>query len=125
MLSLGGVQGVAALAFGLFSGHSADILVGPGNRYVAEAKRLLYGRVGIDLFAGPTEIAVIADDSADPEIIAIDLAGQAEHGPDSPVWLITTSRELAKAVMAKIPDCINRLQEPNRSAARLSLAGLR
>ena len=117
LLSLGGVQGVAALAFGLFSGHSADILVGPGNRYVAEAKRLLYGRVGIDLFAGPTEIAVIADDSADPEIIAIDLAGQAEHGPDSPVWLITTSRELAKAVMAKIPDCINRLQEPNRSAA--------
>ena len=117
LLSLGGVQGVAALAFGLFSGHSADILVGPGNRYVAEAKRLLYGRVGIDLFAGPTEIAVIADDSADPEIIATDLAGQAEHGPDSPVWLITTSRELAKAVMAKIPDCINRLQEPNRSAA--------
>ncbi len=117
LLSLGGVQGIAALAFGLFSGHSADILVGPGNRYVAEAKRLLYGRVGIDLFAGPTEIAVIADESADPEIIATDLAGQAEHGPDSPVWLITTSRELANAVMAKIPDCISRLQEPNRSAA--------
>ena len=70
ILALGGVQGVAALAFGLFTGHAADILVGPGNRFVAEAKRILFGRVGIDLFAGPTEIAVIADDTADAEIVA-------------------------------------------------------
>ena len=69
---------------GLFTGHAADILVGPGNRFVAEAKRILFGRVGIDLFAGPTEIAVIADDTADAEIVAGDLVGQAEHGPDSP-----------------------------------------
>ncbi len=117
ILALGGVQGVAALAFGLFTGHPADILVGPGNRFVAEAKQILYGRVGIDLFAGPTEIAIIADEKADPDLVASDLAGQAEHGPDSPAWLITTSRELAEAVIARIPDCISRLQEPNRSAA--------
>mgnify|MGYP003319174569 CR=1 FL=1 len=95
ILALGGVQGIAALAFGLFSGHPADILVGPGNRFVAEAKRILYGRVGIDRFAGPTEIAVIADETADPDIVASDLAGQAEHGPDSPAWLISTSERLA------------------------------
>ena len=84
ILAMGGVQGVAAMAFGLFTGNPADILVGPGNRFVAEAKRLLFGRVGIDVFAGPTEIAIIADETADPEIVASDLAGQAEHGPDSP-----------------------------------------
>ena len=78
---------MASLAFSLFTGHAADILVGPGNRFVAEAKRILFGRVGIDLFAGPTEIAVIADDTADAEIVASDLVGQAEHGPDSPAWL--------------------------------------
>ncbi|MBT6274794.1 MAG: histidinol dehydrogenase [Chromatiales bacterium] len=117
ILALGGVQGVASLAFGLFSGHPADILVGPGNRYVAEAKRILFGRVGIDLFAGPTEIAVIADETADPEIVASDLVGQAEHGPDSPAWLITTSRALGEAVMARIPHYVERLGEPNRSAA--------
>jgi sulfopropanediol 3-dehydrogenase len=117
ILALGGVQGVAALAFGLFTGHAADILVGPGNRFVAEAKRILYGRVGIDLFAGPTEILVIADDSADTDIIASDLVGQAEHGPDSPAWLVTTSRELAEQTMAKVPDYITRLNEPNRTAA--------
>ncbi|MBE9552533.1 MAG: histidinol dehydrogenase, partial [Proteobacteria bacterium] len=77
ILALGGVQGIAAMAFGLFGGHPADILVGPGNRFVAEAKRLLFGRVGIDLFAGPTEIAIIADDTADPDIVASDLVGQA------------------------------------------------
>lgn len=117
ILALGGVQGIAALAFGLFTGHPADILVGPGNRFVAEAKRLLFGRVGIDLFAGPTEILVIADASADPEIVASDLIGQAEHGPDSPAWLVTTSKDLATKVMQKIPDYIARLPEPNRSAA--------
>jgi sulfopropanediol 3-dehydrogenase len=117
ILSLGGVQGIAALAFGLFSGHKADILVGPGNRFVAEAKRLLFGRVGIDLFAGPTEILVIADDTADADIVASDLVGQAEHGPDSPAWLVTTSRRLAEEVQSRIPACIARLKEPNRSAA--------
>ena len=117
ILALGGVQGVASLAFGLFTGHAADILVGPGNRFVAEAKRILFGRVGIDLFAGPTEIAVIADDTADAEIVASDLVGQAEHGPDSPAWLVTTSRELAERVMSRIPHYIERLGEPNRTAA--------
>jgi len=117
ILSLGGVQGIAALAFGLFSGHKADILVGPGNRFVAEAKRLLFGRVGIDLFAGPTEILVIADDTADADIVASDLIGQAEHGPDSPAWLITTARRLAEEVQSRIPGCIARLDEPNRTAA--------
>ncbi len=117
ILALGGVQGIAAMAFGLFSGHPADILVGPGNRFVAEAKRILYGRVGIDMFAGPTEIAVIADATADPNIVASDLISQAEHGFDSPAWLISTSEDLAKEVMARIPDCIARLGEPNRSAA--------
>ncbi|HSS63596.1 MAG TPA: histidinol dehydrogenase [Gammaproteobacteria bacterium] len=117
ILALGGVQGIAAMAFGLFTDHPADILVGPGNRFVAEAKRILYGRIGIDLFAGPTEILVIADHAADPEIVAGDLVGQAEHGPDSPAWLISTSRALAEAVMARVPGCIARLNEPNRSAA--------
>ena len=117
MLALGGVQGVASLAFGLFTGHAADILVGPGNRFVAEAKRVLFGRVGIDLFAGPTEIAVVADETADPEIVASDLIGQAEHGPDSPAWLVTTSRTLADRVMRRIPHYIERLSEPNRTAA--------
>ena len=117
ILALGGVQGVASLAYGLFTGHAADVLVGPGNRFVAEAKRILFGRVGIDLFAGPTEIAVIADHTADAEIVASDLVGQAEHGPDSPAWLVTTSRELAERVMSRIPYCIERLREPNRSAA--------
>jgi len=117
ILALGGVQGIAALAFGHFTGHAADILVGPGNRFVAEAKQLLFGRVGIDLFAGPTEILIIADHTADPAIVAADLIGQAEHGPDSPAWLVTTSKQLAQQVMAAIPDCIARLPEPNRSAA--------
>jgi len=120
ILSLGGVQGIAAMAFGLFTGHPADILVGPGNRFVAEAKRILYGRVGIDLFAGPTEILVICDDSADPEIVACDLAGQAEHGLDSPAWLVSTSREMADKVITLMPKYIERLAEPNRSTAESS-----
>ena len=119
ILAMGGVQGIAAMSFGLFTEHQAkaDVLAGPGNRFVAEAKRMLFGRVGIDMFAGPTEIAVIADDTADAEIVASDLVGQAEHGFDSPAWLITTSRQLADKVAARIPYYIERLGEPNRSAA--------
>ena len=117
VLALGGVQAVAALAYGTFSGHAADIIVGPGNRFVAEAKRMLFGRVGIDVVAGPTESAVIADDSADPVVVTADLIGQAEHGPDSPVWLITTSRRLCEAVMHLAPGVIDALPEPARSAA--------
>ena len=117
ILALGGVQGIAAMAFGLFTGRPARILVGPGNRFVAEAKRMLYGRVGIDMFAGPTEIAIIADDSADPQIVAEDLVSQAEHGPDSPAWLITKSRQLAEEVMAMMDGLIDALPEVARNAA--------
>jgi sulfopropanediol 3-dehydrogenase len=99
---LGGVQAVAAMALGTGSMPAVDMLVGPGNAYVAEAKRQLFGRVGIDLLAGPTEILVIADDSADAEMVAVDLLGQAEHGPTSPATLITTSRALADALPAEI-----------------------
>ncbi|HEX5128407.1 MAG TPA: histidinol dehydrogenase [Usitatibacter sp.] len=117
IMTLGGVQAIATLAFGLFTGKPADILVGPGNKYVAEAKRALYGEVGIDVFAGPSEIAVIADESADPDIVAIDLVGQAEHGHESPAWLFTTSRALAKAVMKRVPELVERLPETARDAA--------
>ena len=103
ILEMGGVQAVASMAFGLFGTPPADILVGPGNSYVAEAKRLLFGEVGIDVFAGPTESAIIADDTADAMTVAIDLAAQAEHGPDSPVWLFTTSPELAETVARIMP----------------------
>jgi sulfopropanediol 3-dehydrogenase len=99
---LGGVQAVAAMALGTESISPVDMLVGPGNAYVAEAKRQLYGRVGIDLFAGPTEVLVVADDTADVVMVAVDLLGQAEHGPTSPAILITTSRELAAALPAEI-----------------------
>jgi len=99
---LGGVQAVAAMALGTESVAAVDMLVGPGNAYVAEAKRQLFGRVGIDLLAGPTEILVIADESADAEMVAVDLLGQAEHGPTSPAILITTSRNLAEALPAEI-----------------------
>ncbi len=117
VLALGGVQAVAALAYGLFSGKEADVIVGPGNRFVAEAKRMLFGRVGIDVVAGPTESAIIADDTADPAIVTADLIGQAEHGPDSPVWLITTSRELGEEVIRRAPDVIAALPEIARQAA--------
>ena len=117
VLNLGGVQGIAAMAFGQFTGHPADILVGPGNQFVAEAKRQLYGRVGIDMFAGPSEILVIADKDADPELVTVDLIGQAEHGPNSPAWLITDSRDLAETVMARMPELIAELPELNRKSA--------
>lgn len=103
ILEMGGVHAVASMAKGLFSGVAADILVGPGNGYVAEAKRLLFGEVGIDVFAGPTESAIIADHSADPMTIAVDLVSQAEHGYDSPVWLFTTDRALGEKVAQLMP----------------------
>jgi sulfopropanediol 3-dehydrogenase len=117
VMTLGGVQAIAAMAFGLFTGKPADIIVGPGNKYVAEAKRMLFGKVGIDVFAGPSEVAVIADDSADPEIVAVDLVGQAEHGHESPAWLFTTSRQLAETVMTRVPALIDALPQPARDAA--------
>jgi sulfopropanediol 3-dehydrogenase len=117
VMTLGGVQAIAALAFGLFTGKPADIVVGPGNKYVAEAKRLLFGKVGIDVFAGPSEVAIIADDSADPAIVASDLVGQAEHGHESPAWLFTTSRELAHDVMRRVPALIAELPPTARDAA--------
>lgn len=112
IMTLGGVQGVAAMAYGIFTGRPADILVGPGNKYVAEAKRILYGEVGIDVFAGPSEVLVIADETADPEIVAIDLVGQAEHGFDSPAILVTTSKDLAEKVMKRVPELAAALPEP-------------
>jgi len=99
---LGGVQAVAAMALGTETIAPVDMLVGPGNAYVAEAKRQLFGRVGIDLFAGPTETMVIADDTVDGEICATDLLGQAEHGTNSPAVLLTTSEKLARDTMAEI-----------------------
>ncbi len=102
ILVLGGVQAVAAMAIGTGSIKPVDMLVGPGNQYVAEAKRQLYGRVGIDLFAGPTETLVIADESVDGEMCAVDLLGQAEHGPTSPAVLLTNSEKLARDTMAEV-----------------------
>lgn len=102
ILVLGGVQAVAAMAIGTGSIKPVDMLVGPGNQFVAEAKRQLYGRVGIDLFAGPTETLVIADESVDGEMCAVDLLGQAEHGPTSPAVLLTNSEKLARETMAEV-----------------------
>lgn len=102
ILVLGGVQAVAAMAIGTQSVKAVDMLVGPGNMFVAEAKRQLYGRVGIDLFAGPTETLLIADDSVDGELCAVDLLGQAEHGPTSPAVLLTTSERLARDTLAEV-----------------------
>jgi sulfopropanediol 3-dehydrogenase len=117
ILNLGGVPAIAAMTYGLFGNAPADILVGPGNQFVAEAKRILFGRVGIDLFAGPTEIAIIADKNADPEIVAVDLVGQAEHGYNSPAWLFTASKELAEKVMKRVPELIAELPELPRTSA--------
>ena len=117
IMNLGGVQAIAAMTNGLFNNAPADIIVGPGNQFVAEAKRILFGKVGIDLFAGPTEIAVIADETADPEIVAVDLVGQAEHGYNSPAWLYTTSKELAEKVIKRVPELIAELPELPRTNA--------
>jgi sulfopropanediol 3-dehydrogenase len=99
---LGGVQAVAAMALGTETIAAVDMIVGPGNAYVAEAKRQLFGRVGIDLLAGPTETLIIADDSVDGEICATDLLGQAEHGPTSPAVLLTDSEKLARSTMGEV-----------------------
>ncbi|MFZ5556301.1 MAG: histidinol dehydrogenase [Pseudomonadota bacterium] len=117
VMTLGGVQAIATMAYGLFTGKPADIIVGPGNKFVAEAKRSLFGKVGIDVFAGPSEVAVIADETADPAIVASDLVGQAEHGHESPAWLFTTSKPLAQQVMKLVPELIAALPETARDAA--------
>ena len=117
ILNLGGVPAIAAMTYGLFGNSTADILVGPGNQFVAEAKRILFGKVGIDLFAGPTEIGIIADETADPEIVAVDLVGQAEHGYNSPAWLYTTSQKLADTVMKRVPELIEELPEVPKLSA--------
>jgi sulfopropanediol 3-dehydrogenase len=111
ILALGGIQAIGTMAFGLFTGKPADIIVGPGNRYLTEAKRLLFGEVGIDVIAGPTELAILADKTADPKMVAIDLVSQAEHGPDSTVWLITDSKVLGQHVLRLIPEIIGALPE--------------
>ncbi|MBB2903150.1 sulfopropanediol 3-dehydrogenase [Kineococcus radiotolerans] len=103
---LGGVQAVAAMAVGTESIARVDMLAGPGNAYVAEAKRQLFGEVGIDLFAGPTEVLIVADEAADPFVVAVDLLSQAEHGPDSPAVLITTSDDLGRQVMAHVEEIL-------------------
>ena len=117
IMTLGGVQAIASMAYGLFTGKAADVIVGPGNKFVAEAKRSLFGKVGIDVFAGPSEVAVIADETADPAIVASDLVGQAEHGHESPAWLFTTSRPVAEAVMQLVPQLIDALPPTARDAA--------
>jgi len=117
ILTLGGVQAIATMAYGLFTGQPADVIVGPGNKFVAEAKRSLFGKVGIDVFAGPSEVAVIADETADPAIVASDLVGQAEHGHESPAWLFTTDEKLARDVMARMQPLIDTLPPIARDAA--------
>jgi sulfopropanediol 3-dehydrogenase len=117
IMAMGGVQGVAAMTFGLFGLPKAKILVGPGNQFVAEAKRMLFGRVGIDMIAGPTDSLILADSSADAHIVATDLVSQAEHGYNSPVWLVTDDRALAEKVMEIVPSYIDDLPDVNRENA--------
>ena len=117
IMNCGGIGAIGAFAYGCFGNPEVDMIVGPGNQYVAEAKRILYGKVGIDLFAGPTEIGIIADHTADKEMIAVDLVGQAEHGPNSPAWLYTTDKELCDYVMKRVPELIVELPETSRNNA--------
>ena len=117
IMAMGGVQGVAAMTFGLFGLPKANILVGPGNQFVAEAKRILFGRIGIDMIAGPTDSLILADSSADAHIVATDLVSQAEHGYNSPVWLVTDDRALAEDVMRRVPGLIDDLPDVNRENA--------
>jgi len=118
ILNLGGVAAIASMAYGCFNNPEVDFLVGAGNQYVAEAKRILFGKVGIDLFAGPTEIAIIADKSADKEIVAADIVGQAEHGYNSPGWVITTDKSLGEYVIKRIPELIEDLPEGPKNSAK-------
>tara|TARA_B100000686_G_C16730043_1_gene940108 strand:+ start:35 stop:1321 length:1287 start_codon:yes stop_codon:yes gene_type:complete len=111
ILNLGGIAAIGSMAYGCFGNPPVDFLVGAGNQYVSEAKRIVYGKVGIDQFAGPTEIAIIADKSADKEIVAVDLVGQLEHGYNSPGWLFTTDKSLADFVMKRVPELIGELPE--------------
>ena len=117
IMAMGGVQGVASMTYGLFGLPQANILVGPGNQFVAEAKRILCGRVGIDMIAGPTDSLILADETADPFIVATDLVSQAEHGYNSPVWLVTDNETLANNVMNLVPKLIDDLPETNRENA--------
>ena len=117
IMAMGGVQAVAAMTFGLFGLPKANLLIGPGNQYVAEAKRMLFGRVGIDMIAGPTDSLILADSSADPHIVATDLVSQAEHGYNSPVWLVTNDRSLAETVLDAVPALIADLPGINRENA--------
>ena len=117
IMAMGGVQGVASMTYGLFGLPPANILVGPGNQFVAEAKRILFGRVGIDMIAGPTDSLILADETADPFIVATDLVSQAEHGYNSPVWLVTDNETLANNVMDLVPKLIDDLPETNRENA--------
>ena len=117
IMNIGGIGAIGSFAYGCFGNPEVDMIVGPGNQYVAEAKRLLFGKVGIDLFAGPTEIGIIADHTADQEMIAVDLVGQAEHGPNSPAWLYTTDQSLCEYVMKRVPELIAYLPEISRDNA--------
>jgi len=117
IMALGGVQAIGTMAFGLFTGRPADIIVGPGNAYVAEAKRMLYGEIGIDVFAGPTESLIIADRTADPMIVAVDLVSQCEHGYDSAVWLLTDSKALCEKTIEIMPKVIADLPNPEVAAS--------
>ena len=117
IMNVGGIAAIGAFAYGCFGNPEVDMIVGPGNQYVAEAKRLLFGKVGIDLFAGPTEIGIIADHAADQEIVAADLVGQAEHGPNSPAWLYTTDQSLCDYVMKRVPELIAELPETSKNNA--------
>jgi sulfopropanediol 3-dehydrogenase len=113
---------MASMAYGLVGMRPVDMITGPGNPFVAEAKRQLFGTVGIDLLAGPTEILVIADDTADPSLVATDLLGQAEHGPDSPAWLVTTSEELGQEVLKEVERQLETL--PTKDIASVSWSDL-
>jgi len=117
IMNIGGIGAIGAFAYGCFGNPEVDMIVGPGNQYVAEAKRILYGKVGIDLFAGPTEIAIIADHTADKEMIAVDLVGQAEHGPNSPAWLYSTDQKLCDYVIKRVPELIAALPETSKNNA--------
>ena len=119
VFAIGGAQAIAAMAYGTESVPKVNVVVGPGNKYVAQAKKLVYGEVGVDLFAGPTEVMVIADDSAHPEWIAADLLAQAEHDPDAEAVLVTASGDLARAVQAALGALVDSL--PEGAVARKSL----